>query len=217
MFVFEQCYDKNQQHIEQQLNQKYNNQLIIKKVITEGKRGFFGFGSQLACTEFLTGEMISRQLGEYVRLIVTQMGISIETLTIENQRRKFIIKIETDKNGLLIGRDGETLEALQLILQQALKNHLGEFMRLYVELNIANYREQEIAKLQRQARILARKVHKEQQAAQFEPMSSSARKIIHNELAHDQFVQTRSVGKEPNRYVQIILRPDVEQRPQREK
>ena len=217
MFVFEKISDKNVELAKVQAQERAQGKLVFTEVIDEGKKGVFGIGSRDALIEYLTVAMIEEQFTDYVRSVITQMGITIESLTITTQRRNMAIQIDTDKNGLLIGRDGETLQALQFVFQQALKQHLGKYFKFYVELNVANYREKMIEKMQRQAMIMARKAHKEQQPMTLPPMNAFERKVIHTALAQDNFVKTISVGQEPNRYIVIELRDDVEQRPKRER
>ncbi|MGL6008778.1 MAG: R3H domain-containing nucleic acid-binding protein, partial [Culicoidibacterales bacterium] len=97
-----------------------------------------------------------------------------------------------------------------------LKQHLGQYYKFYVEVNVANYREQVIEKLQRQAMIAARRAHKNQESVELPIMNALERKIVHTTLAQDTFVKTTSFGKDPNRYIIIELREGVEQRPKRE-
>lgn len=217
MFVFEKLTDKTVDLAKAKAQERAQGKLVFTEVIDEGKKGVFGLGSREAMIEYLTLPMIEEQFATYIQTVIAQMGITIEKLSITTQRRNMAIQIDTDKNGLLIGRDGETLQALQFVFQQALKQHLGKYFKFYVELNVANYREQMIEKMQRQAMIMARKAHKEQQAITLPPMNAFERKIIHTTLAQDAFVKTLSIGQEPNRQIIIELRDDVEQRPNRER
>ncbi|MGL5382737.1 MAG: RNA-binding cell elongation regulator Jag/EloR [Culicoidibacterales bacterium] len=214
MFIFERMSGKTLEFVQAQVQAK--GKLVFTEVITEGKKGLFGLGAKDAIIEFLTLEMVEQQLAAYAQSVIEQMGIEIYALEITTQRRNLLIQVDSDKNGLLIGRDGETLQALQYVFQQAVKQHLGKYCKFYVELNVANYREQVIEKLQRQAMIAARKAHKSQEPVELPVMTALERKIIHTTLAQDAFVKTTSAGKEPNRYVVIELREDVEQRPKRE-
>lgn len=217
MFVFEKITDKSVELAKVKAQERAQGKLVFTEVIDEGKKGLFGLGSREAIIEYLTLPMIENQFSDYIRSVIEQMGIEIENLTITTQRRNMAIQIDTDKNGLLIGRDGETLQALQFVFQQALKQHLGKYYKFYVELNVANYREQLVEKMQRQAMIMARKAHKDQQAVALPPMNAFERKIIHTTLSQDAFVKTVSVGQEPQRHIVIELRDDVEQRPMRER
>lgn len=216
MFIFEKITAKSVENINEIIEVRAKGRPVWINVIDEGKKGFLGFGARNAEAEYLTLAMIEATVSTYLRSIMTQMDVEIENVAIQTHRRNMEIQLDTNKNGLLIGRDGETLQALQFVLQQALKQHLGKYYKFYVELNIGDYRQQVIERLERQAHIMARRVHKEQKAMVFPPMNASERKIIHTALANDAFVKTLSMGSEPKRYISIELREDVMQRPKRD-
>ncbi|MGL6007992.1 MAG: KH domain-containing protein, partial [Culicoidibacterales bacterium] len=123
MFVFERISGKTLELVNAEVQLQAGEKPVFTEIITEGKKGIFGLGAKDAIVEFLTLSMIEQQLAVYVRTVIEQMGIEIYALVITTQRRNVMIQIDADKNGLLIGRDGETLQALQYVFQQALKQH----------------------------------------------------------------------------------------------
>lgn len=113
------------------------------------------------------------------------------------------IQFETATEGLLIGKYGRTLNAMQTLatayLSEAGINHPQ------VMLNVGNYREERNEKLERLAYRLADKVVSLGQSETLEPMPAFERKVIHSALADDTDILTTSIGKEPFRCVKIEL------------
>jgi len=107
--------------------------------------------------------------------------------------------------GDLIGRYGETLNALQYLTVLVTQKQMGEHPRLV--LDAEGYRDRRQAALTEQARALAAEVAKAGQEAELDPLSSFERRIIHNALLDHPDVVTYSEGEEPERRVVIAPRP----------
>ena len=103
--------------------------------------------------------------------------------------------------GLLIGRHGATLEALQELTRAAVQHQTAARVRL--NLDIDGYRERERDILERKARSAAARVRKSGKLVQMDPMSSYERKVVHDALTNFDGVTTFSEGTEPDRYVVI--------------
>lgn len=110
-------------------------------------------------------------------------------------------QLNSDKTGLLIGKRGQTLNALQILTQVVLNRFSEEFMN--VILNAENYREKREETLVLLANRLANKVIKEKKEISLEPMPSFERKIIHAALADNEKIKTYSVGTDPHRHLVI--------------
>lgn len=113
------------------------------------------------------------------------------------------INIETEFSGLLIGRRGETLEALQHILRLIIAKEIGEFTPVVVD--ISGYkaiREQEI---QDMARAIAEKVVNSGGTESLPPMNSYERRLAHLVLQEIEGVEGESEGEGPER--KIVIRP----------
>ena len=116
------------------------------------------------------------------------------------------LKIFSDNNSIIIGRDGRTLESLQNILRQILVNEAEESYKL--NLDIENYKEKRVSILERTAKRIAREVAKTKVETKLDRMNSYERRIIHNALGNNKYVYTESMGEEPNRYV--VIKPKEE-------
>ena len=106
--------------------------------------------------------------------------------------------------GPIIGRRGDTLDAIQYLGSLVLNNALEEHVRLSV--NTENYREKRMESLERLARKMAMKVVKSHRSMTLEPMNPYERRIIHAALQDFNGVTTYSTGTEPGR--RVVIAPD---------
>lgn len=138
---------------------------------------------------------------DYLATIVEQLGIDA-TLDVENlAHRQVHLAFTTDKEGLLIGKHGRTINALQSLAQLYLNHHGAAHVD--VVLDVAGYRERRTATLTRLAESTAREVVATGKPIYLDPMPSFERKQIHAVLAKNRYVSTYSAGKEPHRAVVI--------------
>lgn len=144
-------------------------------------------------------------LKECVNTIMNLMTIQ-SNLEVRIRENNIELKIFSDKNSILIGRDGRNLESLQNILRQILLTNVDSEYRL--NLDIENYRDKKINNLERTAKRIAREVSRTKVEAKLDRMNSYERRIIHNVLSNNKYVYTESAGVEPNRYV--VIKPKEE-------
>ena len=116
------------------------------------------------------------------------------------------LQIEGDGSGLLIGKKGQTLDALQYLLQRMVNRNVSNRMR--VELDTENYRSRRRSQLSALARKVADEVRASGRAQALEPMSPTERRLVHLALRDMPDVVTESEGAPPERYV--VIRPRVE-------
>ena len=113
------------------------------------------------------------------------------------------VDINGDNTGYLIGYRGETLNSLQVILNNIASKNVDE--KVKVLLNINGYREKREKDLEILASKIAGTVIKTKKSITLEPMSAYERKIIHTKLQSNDRVKTYSVGEEPHRKVVVAL------------
>ena len=111
-----------------------------------------------------------------------------------------------DELGILIGRRGQTLDALQLLCYRAAS--LGISDRKRVTLDAAGYRERRRALLEEEAEIAADRANRNGEAVRLEPMSASERRMVHEVLKERADVETYSEGDEPER--RIVVAPLID-------
>ena len=158
--------------------------------------------------EVMTVTDIINFIKDILNKITTLMNIKIN-LEVRRREENIEIKIFSDQNSILIGRDGRTLESLQNIVRQIVDRQIGNKYRII--LDIENYRDKKITNLERTAKRIAREVKMTKVDAKLEPMNSYERRIIHNTLSHNKYVYTESIGEEPNRCVVIKLKEKEEE------
>ena len=172
--------------------------LIIK--ILEEKQGLL---KKIVKIEVTTTNEIVNYLKECINKILKLMNIEAN-LEVRVREKNIDIKIFSNNNSILIGKDGKNLESLQNILRQILLSNVESDFR--VNLDIENYREKKISNLERTAKRIAREVARTKVEAKLEPMNSYERRIVHNALTNNKYVYTESIGEEPNRCVVIKLK-----------
>ncbi|TPR42895.1 protein jag [Apilactobacillus micheneri] len=137
----------------------------------------------------------------YLAPIVKELGIEAK-LDYEVINRKFArINFKTDQEGILIGKHGLTINALQSLAQIYL-NHLG-FSRLLIQLDTADYRHRRVETLKKLAEKTAREAVATGQPVYLDPMPSFERKVIHTQLENSSHVETYSSGRDPYRSVVV--------------
>ena len=115
-----------------------------------------------------------------------------------------IIDLAGEDSGLLIGRRGQTLQALQFLVTLIVRKQLGEDVR--VVLDVENYRQRRETSLRDMADKVASRVAQTNRSITLEPMSPADRRIIHTSLAEHTGVRTESAGEGENRKVTIMPR-----------
>ncbi len=111
------------------------------------------------------------------------------------------VRIAGPDMGLLIGRHGSTLEALQELTRAAVQHQTSSRARLV--LDIEGYRDRQRSIVERHARAAAANVLKTRRPTELEPMTSFERKVVHSVLSDFEGVRTASEGEEPDRKVVI--------------
>ena len=119
----------------------------------------------------------------------------------EMEKGRYKVILEGDKLGALIGRRGETLDAIQQLTNYAV-NARGE-KRIRVHVDAENYRAKREASLESLAHKVAGKVNKYRRSVTLEAMNAYERHVIHASLQDEPHITTYSIGTEPNRRVVV--------------
>ena len=134
-----------------------------------------------------------------------KMGVEGQVTTLPQvECDQLRLEISGPDMGPIIGRRGDTLDAIQYLGSLVLNNALDEHVRLSV--NTENYREKRAESLERLARKMAMKVVKSHRSMTLEPMNPYERRIIHAALQDFNGVTTYSTGTEPGR--RVVIAPD---------
>ncbi len=159
-----------------------------------------------SATEELTDEELDRIADTAVAAIgriLSTLGIEADVDEYEGDEGEIILDIVGSDLGLLIGRHGRTLDALQVLVTSITNRKLER--RYPVVVDIAGYRHRRRGKLEEMARRAADRAARQHRPVEMRPMSSYDRRIIHMALRDDRRVTTESEGLEPQRMV--VVRP----------
>ena len=141
---------------------------------------------------------------ERVRAIVERIVESLDLeadVELDESDTTITARIEGDDLGLLIGRRGQTIDAIQLIAYRAAFRGVKDRKR--VEVDAAGYRERQRELLERQADQAADRAMKRGRPMDLEPMTAQERRIVHDRLKDRAGIETYSEGDEPDRFVVV--------------
>ena len=170
--------------------------LIIK--ILEEKNGLLKKSTKI---EVIKHNDLVNYVKEVINDITSNMGIEAN-LEIRKRDNNLMIKIFSDHNAVLIGKNGYTIQALQNVIRQIVYNAV-ENNNLLITLDVENYKEKRISNIERLAKRIAKEVLATKTEAKLDSMNSYERRIVHATLADNPHLTTESIGEEPNRCVVI--------------
>lgn len=137
-------------------------------------------------------------LKENLTELLKNMGIDCKLET-SVRDAQINIKMYSDKNNILIGKNGQTLIAIQTILRQMVHNQINIYP--YILLDVENYKEKKISMLERNAKKIAKEVLRTKIDVTLDDMNSYERRIVHNALTGFKNISTVSEGEEPHRHI----------------
>ena len=174
------------------------------EVIEEGSRGFLGmFGAKDAVVKVKKKFDPERTAKNFLKEMFIAMGFIVNVET-KLKDRQLEIKISGDDMGIIIGKRGQTLDAVQYLVNLVVNKGTAPYIS--VTLDTENYRERRKETLETLAFNLAKKVKHTGKNVVLEPMNPYERRIIHSALQNDRYVTTYSEGDEPYRNVVITLK-----------
>jgi spoIIIJ-associated protein len=184
------------------------------EVVTEGERGLLGVGYSparvVATAEDAAGDgatgpaeeesELAADVHTLVERIVAELGVRCRVGVREDPDG---IRVECTGGdvGVLIGRYGQTIDAIQYIVNAIVARREGD--RVEVTVDAAGYRERRRVMLERIAVRSAERARNTGQPVELDPMTAVERKVVHLRLKELEGVETSSAGTEPNRYVVV--------------
>lgn len=173
------------------------------EVIDQPTRGFLGLlGAKPARVKVMVKDTPARKVRTIMSDILNTMDLNAK-MNIAEKDNTVIINLEGENLGILIGRRGETLDALQYLINLSVNKNL-ESRRKFI-LDIEGYRQRREDTLKKLAQKLADKATQRGRNVVLEPMNSLERRIIHTALQGRDDISTFSEGEEP--YRKIIIAP----------
>jgi len=200
------------------------------EVLSRGKAGFLGLGAELArvkvtlkgaatvaaprapATAASPGLAVTASPGDAAGLAVEALTriLSAARVNVNSTLRAAndpdaggpVIDLAGEDSGLLIGRRGQTLQALQFLVTSIVRNQHGETVR--VVLDVEGYRNRRETALRDMATKVAERVAQTGRSIALEPMTPADRRIIHTSLTNHPAVTTESIGEGEGRKVTIL-------------
>lgn len=177
---------------------------VVIEVIEEPAKGLLGLVKKPAVVRVSVREKPEEDVRKALEDLLNKMKLDYRINNIEWDQGKVRINITGKDMGLLIGRKGETLNAVQFVLGLIVNRNREEKVR--VVLDVEDYRKKREESLEALALRLSDKVKKTRRNVVMRPMSSQERRVVHTILQGDPQITTYSMGDEPNRKVVISLK-----------
>lgn len=139
---------------------------------------------------------IKKYINDFGKLI--SIHIECEVLV---QDETYQVTLVSDQNAILIGKEGRTLNALQLLIKQAVKKETQ--LNLKLNLDASNYKLKKLKNIERQIKILAKEVLQSKIDVSLDPMNSYERRLVHSIIGEYEHLTTESIGEGKERHVII--------------
>lgn len=177
---------------------------VCVEIVEEPSKRLLGFMGKPAVVKVSLREKPEQEARKIVEELLQKMKIDYQIDKVEWDNGITRINIVGNDMGLLIGRKGETLNALQFIAGLMLNRKREDKIRII--LDVEDYRKKREQSLEALALRLSEKVKQTQKSVIMRPMNSQERRIVHTILQEDPQLVTYSMGEEPNRKVVIALK-----------
>ena len=178
---------------------------VSVEILERAKSGFLGIGATPAKirVSFEEPDDIITLTENFLKGLLEKMGSDAVPVLEQKDENTIYVNLTGEKLGMLIGRRGETLDAIQHIANYAM-NRVSE-KHVHISVDAENYRSKREESLQRLAEKVAAKVLKYRKNMTLEPMNSYERHVIHTALQDYEGVSTFSTGTEPNRRIVVAF------------
>lgn len=178
---------------------------IEYEVLSEASKGFIGIGAKPCIIKARKKKTFVDEIEDYIASMLDAMGIEAKiNIDYDDIEGEMNIDLEGSDMGILIGKRGQTLDALQYLIRLAVNKKSESYIK--VKLDTENYRARRKETLENLAKNIAFKVKRTKRSFALEPMNPYERRIIHSTLQNDKYVATKSEGEEPYRKVIVYLK-----------
>jgi spoIIIJ-associated protein len=172
------------------------------EVLDEGKGGFLGIGAKPALVRVTLKESRKERVEQFLEEVCAAMEVEVQ-VAVREDGEYLHADVEGREAGILIGHHGQTLDALQYLLN-LVASKVGETNQRVV-LDVEGYRKRREETLTKLATRLAERVQRNGEPMVLEPMSAHERRVIHLALQDNPHVVTGSEGEDPFR--RVVIQP----------
>lgn len=191
--------------IEDALEKLLDENKITKEEILyskEVKKGHLLKGDTYIIKAYLKEDLL-KEVIEYLKIISEGLNAEIKS-EILTQNERTVIKLYSENNSILIGKNGQTLKAMETLVKQKIYVETG--INFKISIDVENYKEKRDARIIKLAKISAKEVLESNISVQLDSMTSYERRLVHEALSEFKGIKTHSEGEEPNRYT--IIEPE---------
>lgn len=199
MFEIKEFEAKNVEEVEKKISEELGLDNVVIKEKEEKQN--------LLSKKVIYRVIEKKELIAYLKEMITELGILMENpLEVETEIEGNFVKIviDSENNGIIIGKNGRTLQSLQYIIGQIIRKDIGKEYKL--GLDVGNYKEENQKNLERDIRFIADDVVQTKVGVRLDSMNSYERRLVHNIINEYKDLETKSEGEEPNRYINIVYK-----------
>ena len=169
---------------------------FLKSDFIEGKL----FKGSKYIVSALKKEDVKNYISKFIEDLSNLLNIDITSEVLFNGE-SFNVTLVSDNNAILIGKEGKTLNAIQVILRQAVKQDAG--INLKISIDVGNYKLKKMKNIEREVKQIAKEVQESKLDASLDPMNSYERRLVHNIINEYPDLSTESFGEGKDRHVVI--------------
>ncbi len=175
------------------------------EILEEAKKGILGIGSTNAKLRVYHEDTPAEIAHGFIVTLLGNMGVEANVAVSEENEEGVLLDISGENLGLLIGKHGDMLDAVQYLATLAANKDRDKDDFYRVSVDVEGYREKRAEALRSLARRMADKVLRSRRNYSLEPMNAYERRIIHSEVQNIEGVTTYSVGQDAERKIVISL------------
>ena len=198
MITLHKYEGKNKDLLKEECIKELNDAYMITSEIESGI-----FKGKKYVLEAITNEEIINYIRMFINDLSKKMNIEINS-EIKIVDKNINVLLVSNNNNILIGKDGKTLNAIQLILRQFCKQ-LNKF-DFKIMVDASNYKAKKIKNLEYEIKKICKEVLKTKVEVKLDPMNSFERRIVHSIVTEFEGLESISYGENPNRYTVIKIK-----------
>lgn len=173
--------------------------------VLEEKKGILGIGASVTIQAYCQND-VKEFIFDYLGNFFTNLNQDIEIEIVQNDNG-FKVILNAENNAILIGKAGQTLQAINTVVRGAVNSHYKRKFNILVDVN--GYKDDRYAKVKSMAIRIAKTVQRTKVSALLDPMPNDERKIIHQTLSQMKNIRTESEGEGRNRRLRILYSSQI--------
>lgn len=170
--------------------------VYFKQTTEEGKL----FKAKKYIIEIIKKEDVINYIKKYINEFANKFGVKINSEVRETDGIINVMLV-TENNALLIGKDGKNIDAIQILLRQAVCNQTNQNIKVLVD--ISGYKNKKNKNLEFEIKKICKEVINTKVEVKLDPMNSYQRRIVHTVVSEFPNLKSESIGEAPNRYTVI--------------